>query len=150
MARTPAQQRNAVSEGMALGLLICGRDVLPFDKMALDLAFEGAWRTWTYREIFPQVNTDLSKGLDGTWAMTRADASKQTWALYWEQEGNQFKIYARTSDWQVDNSDDLDHIVGLIDDSVPPSGWEGFAREFLSRFERSSGQDSRSDAAEEP
>lgn len=91
MVLTPARQRNAVSEGMALGLLVCGRDALPFDKVRLDLAFEGALRSWVYRTRFPQVNTDLVKGLDGVWALTRADANKKVWVLYWEQDGGHFR-----------------------------------------------------------
>lgn len=136
MALTPARQRNAVSEGMALGLLMCGRDALPFDKLGLDLAFEDAWRDWAYRARFPQVNTDLAKGLDGVWAMTRVDASKQTWALYWAQDGNKFRIYARQADWAPDNPDDLQFAAGLISGDVPLTGWEEFAREFLTCFER--------------
>jgi hypothetical protein len=46
---TSTQQRNAVSEGMALGLVMCQRDTLPFDKVGIDLAFTGAWRSWQYR-----------------------------------------------------------------------------------------------------
>jgi hypothetical protein len=44
MTITPSRQRNAVSEGMALGLLLCDRSSLPFDKFRVDLAFEGAWQ----------------------------------------------------------------------------------------------------------
>jgi hypothetical protein len=65
MAPSPTRQGNAVSVGMALGLLMCGRDALPFDKLRLDFAFEGALQSWPYRARFPQVNTDLGKGLDG-------------------------------------------------------------------------------------
>ncbi len=49
---TPARQRNAVSEGMALGLLLCGRSSVLHDKVRVDLAFEGAWRTWNYTPQF--------------------------------------------------------------------------------------------------
>lgn len=40
MAITPSRQRNAVSEGMALGLIMCDRFTLPWDKVAIDLSFE--------------------------------------------------------------------------------------------------------------
>lgn len=136
MALTPARQRNAVSEGMALGLLMCGYDSLPFDKVSIDLAFDGAWRSWTYRSRFPQVNTDLTKGLDGVWAMTRADADKRVVALYWELDGGTFRISARQSNWTPDNPDDLDFAAEMIDGGVPLAGWEALAREFLDRFER--------------
>jgi len=58
MAITPSRQRNAVSEGMALGLLMCDRITLPWDKVAIDLSFEGAWRSWDYKRRFAQVDTD--------------------------------------------------------------------------------------------
>ncbi|SPM27169.1 hypothetical protein MycrhDRAFT_1151 [Mycobacterium terramassiliense] len=34
------QQRNAVSEGIALGLLMCDCNEIPYDKFRVDLAFE--------------------------------------------------------------------------------------------------------------
>lgn len=137
MALTPARQRNGVSEGMALGLLMCGRDALPFDKVAVDLAFEGAWRSWPYRTKFPQVNTDLSNGSDGVWVMTRADADKRVHALYWEQDGRTISIHPRQPEWTPNDQDDVDYAVEVIDGDVPLTGWEELAREFLRRFERS-------------
>src|SRR4051812_527720 len=99
MALTPARQRNAVSEGMALGLLMCGHDSLSDNKLRLDLAFNGAWRSWTYRTRFPQVNTDLTRGREGVRIMTRADARKQVLVLYWERDGGEFRIFTRQPDW---------------------------------------------------
>jgi hypothetical protein len=86
-AHRPARQQNAVSEGVALGLLMAGRDVLPYDKVRVDLAFEGAWRGWDFRSRFPQVSTDLRNGSDGVHVMTRADEQKHVWHLFWEREG---------------------------------------------------------------
>lgn len=136
MAATPTRQRNAVSEGIALGLLTCGRSALPFDKLRLDLAFEGAWRSWSSRSQFPQVSTDLAKGLDAVWAMTRVDADKHTLVLYWHQEGNQFQIRTRQHSWTPGNPEDLKFAAELINGDVPLAGWEELAREFLKRFER--------------
>lgn len=101
MALTATQQRNAVSEGMALGLLVCGRSVLPPDKIGLELSFAGAWRSWAYKDGFPQVSTDLAKGLDDVRAMTQADIHKRTSVLYWEREGSQFRIFVRDPDWSL-------------------------------------------------
>jgi hypothetical protein len=42
MAITPARQRNAVSEGIALGLCMLERYEFPYDKVRIDLAFERA------------------------------------------------------------------------------------------------------------
>lgn len=92
---TPTRQRDTVSAGMALGLVLCGRTAIPFEKWRVDLAFEGAWRSWAHRAVFPQVNTDVNKGLDGTWAMVRADERKGTWPLFWETTGKEIEIYTR-------------------------------------------------------
>lgn len=59
MAITPSRQRNAVSEGMALGLIMCNRFTLPYDKLGIDLSFGGAWRSCQYRHRFSQVDTDI-------------------------------------------------------------------------------------------
>lgn len=134
---TSARQRNAVSEGAALGLLMCGRAVLPFDKIGVDLAFEAAWRDWSYAAKFPQVNTDLKKGLDAVWALTRADADKQVWVLYWETQGNQLEICARQEDWSVDDPADIEHAVNMIGGGVVPAeGWKELAQKFLQNFDR--------------
>lgn len=136
MAQTSTQQRNAVSEGMALGLLLCGHSSLRYEKTGLDLAFAGAWRNWAYRQLFSQVTNDLSKGLDGVHAFTRADATKKTFALYWDHEGRDLKIRARQFDWNVDDAEDLAFAVSVIHDAVTAEGWRQLAEEFLGRFER--------------
>jgi hypothetical protein len=136
VAMTPTRQRNAVSEGMALGLVLCGRDSLPFEKVDVDLAFAGAWRAWEWRNRFPQVNTDLANGLDGTWAMTRATKSKRAWALFWDTSGGQLTVQSRQPDWDPADDDDVDFALGVIDGDVPAEGWMALAREFLRRLDR--------------
>lgn len=131
---SPSRQRNAVSEGIALGLLMCGRDVLPFDKMNVDLSFEGAWRGWTYRSRFSQVSTDLRQGLDGCWAMTHADERKHVWNLYWDTSGSELVIRARGQ--RADEDIDPQVVAESIDGDVPALGWRGLAEDFLTRFER--------------
>lgn len=66
MTITSTRQRNAVSEGIAFGLVLLGRPHLPFNKIEVDLAFVGAWREWRFASRFPQVSTDLRHGLDGS------------------------------------------------------------------------------------
>jgi hypothetical protein len=41
MTMTATRQRNAVSEGAALGFVALGYDRIPFDKVRVDLAFRG-------------------------------------------------------------------------------------------------------------
>ncbi|TFV79401.1 hypothetical protein E4P39_01820 [Blastococcus sp. CT_GayMR19] len=134
MKISPSRQRNAVSEGMALGLLLCDRSMLPFEKWRVDLAFEGAWRGWAYRERFSQVNTDIRNGLDGVWAMTRATQNKQTFNLYWDTSGAEVAVYARPQ-WAGEEIDE-DVIAESIDGGVPASGWQALAEDFLVRFTR--------------
>lgn len=119
---------------MALGLLMCGRDALPFKKVEVDLAFSGAWRRWAYRDRFPRVSTDLGKGLDAYVAMTRADEHKNVLNLYWESSGRELAIRARAR-WADERIDP--HVVAdSIDGDVPAEGWRELAAEFLQRFER--------------
>ena len=136
MALTPTVQRNAVSEGMALGLLACGRDALPADEGPLGRAFEKAWLGWAHRVRFPQVETDLSEGGDGVTAMTSADKPKQAWALYWMRNGDEFLVQARQPDWSPDDPDDLNYAAVVIDGGVSLVEWEALAREFLRHLEQ--------------
>lgn len=136
MPISPARQRNAASQGIALGLILLGRDSVPFDKFAVDLSFEGAWRSWIYAGRFPQVSTDLRNGSDGVWVMTHAEATKRVSALFWETEGGMLTIRARQQDWDPHDPDDLDFASSAIDGDVPIDGWTALAQDFLHRLER--------------
>jgi hypothetical protein len=96
---------------------MCGRDRLPFDKVAADLSFVGAWRSWPYSSRFPQVTTDVSKGLDGGRAMTRAGERKRVWNLYWDTSDGGLAIYPR-SQW-ADGEIAADEVAASIDGDVP-------------------------------
>ncbi len=131
---TPTSQRNAVSEGMALGLALCGHPMVPHDKVRVDLAFTGAFRAWEYSSRFPQVNTDVSKGLDGIRAMTRAGEKNRTFVLFWDTDGPEITIYARQADLDLEDSVDLEYALGVIDGEVPRDGWVSLADAFLERM----------------
>ncbi|VTR77747.1 hypothetical protein [Cellulomonas hominis] len=134
MPTTTAQQRNAVSEGIALGFAMCDLDELPFDKLRIDLAFDYAWRQWPHAHRFPQVQTDLRNGTDPVWVMTHADEKKQVWNLFWDRSaGSSIRIYAR-SRWEDDF--DADAIASMVDDDIPAEDWMTFAQDFLRAFER--------------
>lgn len=128
MAITPARQRNAVSEGMALGLIMRGRAALPWDKVSIDLSFEGAWRSWQHRRRFPQVETDIQHGLDAVWAMTHADEGKQALGFYWDTAGPEITVCLRPV-WYGGQAD-IDRAAKRIDDDVPAEGWRELAGTF--------------------
>lgn len=133
MKITPSRQRNAVSEGMALGMIMCGRRELPSDKQRIDLSFEGAWRNWSYRDRFSQVSTDLRNGSDGIWVMTHADEHKHVWNLFWDVSG---KVAVNVRSQWADEEIDAEAIADSIAGEVPASGWCALAEDFLARFDR--------------
>lgn len=131
MATTPARQRNAISEGMALGLIVSGHASIPFNKVAVDLAFEGAFRSWPFADRFPQVRTDLRNGSDAVGVMTRATASKHVWVLYWDTSGRELRILARQPDWHPSDAEDVEYALSVIEGDVPREGWISLAQAFL-------------------
>lgn len=132
---TPARQRNAVSEGVALGIVAAGYDAIQFDKVRVDLAFEGAWRDWAYRARFSQVDTDIRNGKDGTWVLTHAKQGRQAFAFYWDTRGPNLLIEARQPDWDPDDPADIDFALGVIDGDLSLDYWLTLARDFLDRLD---------------
>lgn len=53
MMITGPQQRKAVSEGFALGLIVSGTQQLAWNKVAIDIAFPEAWHDWQHKGTFP-------------------------------------------------------------------------------------------------
>jgi hypothetical protein len=137
MSISAARQRNTVSEGVALGLVLCERPTIPAETWRVSLAFEDAWRSWNsaYRANFPQVSTDLRKGLNGYLAMTRSDDKKHTFHLFWEQNAGNFVVRAR-SQW-CDGVDPA-AVASSLDGNVPASGWQELATNFLERMDPAS------------
>lgn len=134
MAITATRQRNAVSEGAALGLVMCGHFDIPSETWRVSLAFEGAWRAWEdrYKRPFSQVSTDLRQGLNGYLVMTRADERKHVFSLFWARSGATFKIYARG--WCSGDDFDADEIAASIDGGLPAAAWQALAQDFLGRI----------------
>lgn len=135
MTITPSRQRNAVSEGTALGLVMCDRNALPWDKLGIDLSFAGAWRSWSHRQRFPQVDTDLRNGSDSIWVMTHADERKHTMNFFWDTDGSEIVIYSRSL-W-ADGEVDAEEAASLIDGGISADGWCELAADFLSRLMKS-------------
>lgn len=132
MRLSASRQRNAVSEGAALGLVMCDTFEVPAETWRVSLAFEGAWRAWdiTFKESFSQVSTDLRQGLNGYIAMTHAGEQKHVMNLFWAREGGQLRVYAR--EWCSGEAFDADEVAASVDGDVPAAGWEALARDFLS------------------
>jgi hypothetical protein len=131
---SPSFQRNAVSEGFALGLLMRGCVDLPFDKLALDFAFRHAFDDWSYRHQFPRVVTDmdLERGTAPVLVMFHADEKKRTWLLYWEREGARRAVRTR-GDWEA-HPPNRDEAAARIAGDVPAEGWEELAKAFLAEL----------------
>jgi hypothetical protein len=134
MTLTATQQRNAVSEGIAFGMALLGRTEIPFDKTRVDLAVTGAWQAWPLSGRFPQVSTDLQKGLDGVNALARAGEGQHTWLFWWDRSGRTLKIVTRQA-WDPSNQEDLNYAVSVIDDEVPLEAWRSLAAAILEETE---------------
>lgn len=132
MKLTPSRQRNAVSEGFALGLLRNGHDKLPVNKPSTDLAFNHAWRSWEHSHLYGQISTDLRNGSDGTYVIAHARKNHGVIHFYWEIDQWPYSIVARHG---IDSEDELDGIAESIDGGLPLSAWKSLARHFLDRVE---------------
>jgi hypothetical protein len=108
------RQRNGVSEGMALGLVMLDCNDLTHDKLRIDLAFEHAWRDWpdSYKSQIRQVDTDLGKGKDAIGVMSHAGKDKRTFVFFWgDWDGRSFTIHRRRKDWDSGNPGDINDAV---------------------------------------
>lgn len=132
---TPTRQRNAVSEGIALGLVALGRSRLDYDKIAVDLAFTAAWRSWTCSSRFSQVSTDLRNGTDGIWVMAHVNTARLARTVYWVVGDGELRITTDHSDWDPQDPDELTWAVSRIDDEVDLDGWINLSQTFLDRFD---------------
>lgn len=138
MTFTAPQQRNAVSQGVALGLVVEGRDTFPQGKLKLDLAFEGAWNSWggQHKSPFPQVTTDLKNGSGGMHVMTRADQAKKVYGLHWERHGGEVRVCARQPDWVANDPEDVEYALQFIRGGTPLGAWLELAQGVLERLDR--------------
>lgn len=133
------QQRNAVSQGIALGLSVLERYEFEFNKFRIDMSFENAWRDWPseYRSLFSQVSTDLRNGTDAVYVMTRAsETTKSATPLFWDRTGTHIRIHQRGDDWDSSDPEDVEYALKMVGSDVPLDGWVSLATEFLAGFDR--------------
>lgn len=133
MTLSSTRQRNAVSEGFALGLLRNDRVELPRDKVAIDLAFDHAWRNWDRKHLYPQVSTDLRNGSDGIYVITRARKNHGVIHFYWDADSWPYKVVARHG---ASSIEEVESIAENIDGGLPLSVWAELVRLFLDRAEK--------------
>lgn len=128
-ALTPHHQRNAVSEGVAFGLVLCGVYSIDFEGThitSVELGFENSWREWQHTTKFPQVATDLRNGSNAKYVMTHADYRKHTQCFYWQD----WVIHERPF---LSHNEDMseDKVAALIGGCVSVDGWKSLAMGIL-------------------
>lgn len=129
---TPTQQRNAVSQGVGLGLLLNGRSSIPYAKMHIDLTFAASWRDWSHRSHFPAVSSKLRNGLDPIHIVTFARQRSSTFFCYWKTEGSALDVALRDPDWTT-ATEDVSFAASMIDEDVPADAWRELARPLIAQ-----------------
>ncbi len=126
------RQRNAVSEGFAIGLLAIGHHELDRRSPAYESAFARAWRGWAYSDRFPRVSLDLKRGLRADLVFTRATERKQTFGLYWKADGHSVLIEVRSD---LDRQEpDLDSLAQVVDGDLDVPAWAELATAYIERL----------------
>ncbi|GAA1392746.1 hypothetical protein [Luteococcus peritonei] len=122
-----ARLENAFSEGAALGVLMCGRDSIPRDKVRVEMAFRRAWRAWPYSSRFPFVSSN--RRADEFYQLTHADYRKHTFGLFWDG----CTVVSRN---EYDDEVDFGFIANLVDEEIPAEAWRQLMQDFFDNYER--------------
>jgi hypothetical protein len=130
---TATQQRNDVSEGTALGFALLGVYELPYSRVTVDLCFTRAFLSWPHACQYPTVVSDLHRHRDGYRVMTRATATKRSWALYWDRS-NPLSIQLRGDSEEWDAGEAHDIALGIHPD-IPAEAWRSLAEEITALAE---------------
>lgn len=127
MTMTIARQRNAFSEGLALGLLERGRLPLEFGKTDLDVAIEEAFQAWSYASQFPRIHTDLfgRASLDGLWVMLHVDTPRKARIIYWNPGTNPLSV-TTVPQW-AGRTASLDELARVLNPTIPADAWRELA-----------------------
>lgn len=129
MSLSASQQRNAVSEGFALGLLSNGYGGVRDDKESIDHSVEEAWSAWEERHRFPQVSADIRKGLAGSIVMTRRQGIPSR-GLVWS-EGPEYQVLVKVSELDPDRVDDLEFLASLIQGNLSLGHWKELGKKLV-------------------
>lgn len=136
MTPTPAQQRNSFSEGFALGLLLNGKDQLPPNSTSAEFAFRGAWRDWSHSSHFPRIGSDVTLRLNEYRIITHAQEERQVFALYWAQVDGFWTVHSKNMPIDTANPDDVQFVVGVIEEDIPAEAWAALVSGFRDRAEK--------------
>jgi len=112
-----------------------GRSELPLNKFAVDLAFEGAWRSWAYRSSFSQVATDMRNGSGGQRVATRATSSKRVTGVWWSDADGRWTVTS-VDDLDLTDPADVEFVLSVIAGDLPLEAWQDLTTEFLARLDR--------------
>lgn len=131
------RQRLAVSEGLALGFAVHGRWRVRFDALAIHRAVVGAYLDWPQADAFPRVRAELASGLSGVHALTRADDTAHTFALYWTRDAEtdgDLVLRSWFDDWTPDSAEDVDYAVEVVPGPITRHQWHALAGAVIGRL----------------
>ncbi len=128
-ALSKAKQGTIVAEGLALGCVALGVDLVPGSKVDLEFAFRRAWRAWPYRSAFPAVRADVERD-DLLSLLRKSEGRRSAHLTGWSSEWP-FRPY-KLDNWTAEDVADL-----LLGD-VPLAGWKHLASTFLADLADSS------------
>lgn len=129
---TKTHDRNALSAGLALGLIACGHDCLPqTDKMNLEFAFQHAWRKWKHRARFPTIKLDGPGTVDTILQMTHATVRKQVPYLYWARDDDDHSHVIRARHSATPFDVDIEGLAHYLDSHISVEAWRELAADFL-------------------
>lgn len=126
MALAKDQQVKAVVIGMALGVLAQGVNAVTSNKMALEFAFNDAWRKWPASKHFSSINGHDPGNL--FWIGLGKSERRQQACAAWDR-GTWSKPYITYPDWTVEEA--LDHHE---DADVTAEDWIELGRLFVAHF----------------
>ncbi|MDQ0537726.1 hypothetical protein QF011_000256 [Curtobacterium flaccumfaciens] len=126
MKQTKDQQVKRVVIGMALGVLAQGVEAVTSGKMALEFAFNHAWRSWPQTYQFPSIGGHDPGNL--FWIGMGKSERRQGVVAAWES-GRWAAPYVAYPGWSVDEALDLH-----ADSEVSAEDWIQLGALFVEYF----------------
>lgn len=126
MTPSKDQQVKEVVIGMALGVLAQNVEAVASNKMALEFAFNHAWRSWSKAREFPSIRGHDPGNL--FWIGIGKSERRRGVCAAWER-GRWSEPYITYEDWTVEEALDLH-----ADDQVTADDWIELGRLFVEYF----------------